>query len=71
MLRGVVMRSLVMVLCAEVTLVTDAGQFLGFTLRSLMVAASAEHFHPRSGNATGSWRLPDRTVAEIIARAWE
>jgi hypothetical protein len=58
-------------LTLDPTSVTDAGKLLGFTLLPLMVAAPAENFYARSGTATGVWRLPDRIIVEIIARAWE
>jgi hypothetical protein len=58
-------------LTLDPTSVTDAGQFLGFTLLPLMVAAPAENFFSRSADTTDARRLPDRTIAEIIARAWE
>jgi hypothetical protein len=58
-------------LTLDPTSVTDAGQFLGFTVLPLMVAAPAENFFSRSADTTDARRLPDRTIAEIIARAWE
>jgi hypothetical protein len=58
-------------LTLDPTSVTDAGQFLGFALLPLMATAPVESFYPRAGKATGVWRLPDRTIVEIIGRAWE
>jgi hypothetical protein len=50
---------------------TDAGQFLGFALLPLMVAAPAENFFSTSANTMDARRLSKRTIAEIIARAWQ
>ena len=49
---------------------TDAGQFLGFALLPLMVAAPAGNFFPTSADTRNAQRLSRRTIAEIIARAW-